>query len=487
MLTKLCCQLRDWLIACVEDALYTSICYIFLAYRGLSTIIRRMAPDTSMKAVAAPLAPTETPVETIERKTKCWLTIERSLTDANFANCNPQSQSKLYQLPKELRDLTFEYACTQSQDPRHKYRETAFYYRPGHTSRLKTHTSLLLTCRRVWLEANSLPMQQAEHCFWFQRGPYDPKGDGGWALNLRHERDRFSRFLRSLTMSNLQNLTYIHLFMQMFQALEFCQDGRLGLFFPDYYTQRGLRPKVFHVTIRQSDWWNWESDEQLSFTEGWVRFILRELQASGVEEFKLELETLVSKKGQLDPIVERLRGLEGKPAFIDPNDPESGEAPSFVINGPPQTWHWSRSPRLDDKDWPVFKDLSKLELLVTILTWKNRHPISNRQLTSQPLPPVRTQSSPWPLPFNTTPARSPSMILRNRSRRAMMSEVKWNVPTSFPWHADAMRWDSDEKARKVEDLRRQRFDRMLGDMEAEKLKLEWTACGSLLKFGGIAP
>ena len=189
-------------------------------------------------------------IDDIERKTKQSLSIKTALTDETLSKCNSQWQSPLYQLPKEIRDLIFLFASTQSPDPRHQYKPTAYYYRPGHTARLKTHTSLLLTCRRIWLEANHLPMQQAEHAFWLQRGYYDVEADKRWPLNVRREQHRYQNTLRSMTKANLSNLNYVHLFVQMFQAEQFLHDFIWDTFFPHDQVSRGFKPKLFHVTIR---------------------------------------------------------------------------------------------------------------------------------------------------------------------------------------------------------------------------------------------
>lgn len=189
-------------------------------------------------------------VKKIESRTKQVLSIETTLSDSNIAKCHPQWQSPLYQLPKEIRDLIFLFASTQSPDPRHEYREAAYYYRPGHTARLKTYTSFLLSCRKVWLEANSLPMQQAEHAFWFQRGPFDVEVDKRWPVNVRREQHRYRNKIQSMTNANLSNLTHIHLFLQMFQAEQFVNHYILDTFFSRDQLLRGLKPKVFHITIR---------------------------------------------------------------------------------------------------------------------------------------------------------------------------------------------------------------------------------------------
>ena len=478
--------LRRWLRETIETLGFYIHFVIFYA-STLRQIIFRRAPSQRkrVRQMAPEANRSETLVESIERRTRQCVTIEISLTDESLEKCNPQSESLLFGLPKELRDMIFEYASTQSPDPNHEYHENEFYCRPGHAARHKTNTSLLLTCRRAWLEAHAMPMQQAEHSFWFQRGPYDAQGDSGWAVNLRHERDRYARFLRCLTPANLRDLTYIHLFMQMFQAQEFNQTGRLALFFSDYYLRLGLRPKVFHVTIRQSDWWAWEHDHPLYLDERWVQAILDAPQLAGTELFKLELETIASKADQLNAILGRLQALVGTSLPVDPTNTTTVDERKFVCASPPKTWHWTRSSNLSGKMWPVFKDAKEVNLHVAVLIWRKQQskPVADSTLT-QVL--RRTDPSPsFPLQFHATPVHSPSMIMRLRSRRALMNEMRWNVPINFLHYAIALRSHSDDQAIKVENVQRDHFERMIGDMEANKLMQQWEASGSLLKFEGL--
>ena len=467
--------------------------FIFLVIPSFYRDIQRLLwkKRERKRPTAALTEKKETIVESIERETGHQVALETSLSEYNLAKCNQQSQCPLFQLPKELRDMILEYASSQSEDLKRRYEETSFYYRPGHTARLKTYTSLLFTCRRVWLEANSLPMKLAEHSFWFQRGPYDGDGDTGWAMNVRREHNRYDQFLRRLTTSNLQNLTYIHVFMQMFQTQQFDSPRRMELFIWDHYLKLGLKPKVFHVTIRQSDWWNWEIDQPLSFDERWVQSILDAPQLGGSETFKLELETLASKKDQLDPIVERLKRLEGNPTTVDPTDDANIQQNRFVFNAPPKAWEWTRSPRLDGRDWPVFKDLKELKLHVVSLLWRKQPSTTARLQNAVQDNTLRNLviaagqcSAGSSLPYDTTPVHTPAMIMRMRARRALMNEMKWSQVDNFSQFAASMQAWANEQAIRNETARRERFGRMFGDMEADRLMQQWKTNGSLLKFVG---
>lgn len=110
-------------------------------------------------------------MRSIETQTSPKLSIETLPTPANLALCNSQSQSPLFgTLPPEIRNYIFSLALLQYEDLANFYEKNALWYRPGHRARRIVSTSLLLTCRLVWLEANHWPMTQAVHCFWYHEG-----------------------------------------------------------------------------------------------------------------------------------------------------------------------------------------------------------------------------------------------------------------------------------------------------------------------------
>ena len=110
-------------------------------------------------------------IEYTETLTKLPVSIATQLTVDNLAKCHLQEQSPLFKVAAELRNLIFEYATQPYDDPESHYNSTDLYYRPEHRARHITSCSLLLSYRRVWLEANHLPMQQADHAFWFKDYP----------------------------------------------------------------------------------------------------------------------------------------------------------------------------------------------------------------------------------------------------------------------------------------------------------------------------
>lgn len=177
-------------------------------------------------------------VREIERQISRVVGIEAVECTSALSKCHPQDHSPIFaNLPREIRQFIWEYATAPYEDERHPYEKNEYYYRPGHTARIVSDTNLLLTCRRIWLEANALPMLQAEHCFWYYRAAPDA---------------RSPEWMAGLTNLNRANFGHLHLFAQMF-AIErlTCEAGRLRNYFLRSSPQKAdFQPRILHVTIR---------------------------------------------------------------------------------------------------------------------------------------------------------------------------------------------------------------------------------------------
>ena len=331
-------------------------------------------------------------------------------------------------------------------------------------------------------------MQRAEHTFWFLRGPYEDTGHSDWSRKVGVERHRYVRFLRSLTTSNLQNVRHVHLVMQMFQAEEFKHGSMVERFFSEYFLKQGFRPTIFKITIRQSDWWDWESDAPLRLDERSVQAILNAPQLGGVEVFQLELETEVRKREELERIVDGLQLLEGKAVPTDPTDAECLLTSRFIPNRQPITWQWNRSSKLDGKEWAIFKNIKELRLQVVTLTWRKQKPQMQKKVTNSLEAGEGTllylmREKPYMVPAFSDIA-APAEVLRMRARRAMLNETRWNQVDQFYHDAGILSIMSRDQAMKFENAQRHRFEMQMGDMVANSLTHEWEGKRSLLKFGG---
>ncbi|KAK4550241.1 hypothetical protein LTR36_003208 [Oleoguttula mirabilis] len=274
---------------------------------------------------------------------------------------NEQEASPLFSvLPPEIRDDIWAYATAPYEDPNGKFEETAYYYRPGHTARLRTDTALLLTCRRVWLEANALPMLQAEHSFYYHR-PAPDKKDPEWTAKL--------------TERNRQNFGHLHLFVQMYAIEGLRADtGCLRLFFLKTPALAGdFQPRLLHVTIRHTDWWNWEGEAPLRLQDMWVKALLDSPDLRSTHMLKLELETLDYKVDQLVPILERIKAFESeeKETHIVDGKPMKTK---FVLTREPETYTWEGPANINKQQFKHYADRNTLKYHVVTLTWKLTFP-----------------------------------------------------------------------------------------------------------------
>ncbi|KXS95896.1 hypothetical protein AC578_2643 [Pseudocercospora eumusae] len=98
----------------------------------------------------------------IEVKCGRYITIAADLSEGNLAKCHPQQQSPLFRLPPELRTLIWEYVSEPVFEQNISKPKLEFREHPDLCGRRKLHTSFLLVCRRLWLEANHMPISNAK-------------------------------------------------------------------------------------------------------------------------------------------------------------------------------------------------------------------------------------------------------------------------------------------------------------------------------------
>ncbi|KAK0837940.1 hypothetical protein LTS16_007340 [Friedmanniomyces endolithicus] len=393
---------------------------------------------------------------------------------------NDQAGSPLFSaLPRELRDLIWAFATAPYEDPKAKFENTAYYYRPGHTARLKTETAVLLTCRRVWLEANAFPMMQAEQSFYYYRGAPDGR-DPEWMARL--------------TKHNSQNLGELHLFIQM-GTIERLAGPTWSLrdYFLIHRPVRGdFQPRVFRLTIRHTDWWSWENDAPLRLQDTWVKALLDAPELRSTPILKLELETLDYKADQLAVIVDRIKKLES----AERSSHYVGDYPTmtrFELADEQDTSTWEGPTNIDGRVRQAYKDKATLTYHVVTLTW-------NLRFTSLPhasVPGLRRAS------VALSPDQNPLAVDENwgraegglkfwysailpRRREPRMTEwtegmKRYHFMLRF-W--TQVRWISRRQAELGEAVRRRQFEESCGAVLERRWAARWEAEKSLLKFVG---
>jgi hypothetical protein len=297
-------------------------------------------------------------LERIEKQTSKQISIETRPTPENLARCNPQSQSPLFnKIPPELRNRIFSLALLQHEDLADPYEKHDYCYRPGHRARRIVSASLLQTCRLVWLEANHWPMAQAVHNFWFDD---DRRPEWTHTIFFGSEDDRVDGFFAQLTNTQHSRVKHLHIFAQMYW-LE-CSFAQSTVW--KCLAREPLDLETFTVTIRHSDWWDWEADAPLSLDSSWVEEMLRSPRARRVAEIRLELETLESKVDQLRAIVDKLR-LVGEAG-------EGEEAQWEVVVDPLEETTWSGPVNLDRVQHAIYAHCDKLDYRVITMKWRRR-------------------------------------------------------------------------------------------------------------------
>lgn len=277
------------------------------------------------------------PAAAIEAETKRKLTIKTLVTSDNLARCHAQEQSPLFRVPAELRDEIFACATLPYEDfnPRYQneHNQNACSPRLGHQIRQTTSTSILLTCRRAWLEANHLPLQQAMPTFWHTAPNRRPE----WAADSNSsERSRLVQFMQGLTSNNRRNLEHVRIFAQT-AYLECHSRSLIHAVLPPVQTQAQnhafAAPRVLTIKIRPRDWSSWRHGGRLG--TAWMEELLSTPLPSNtrLREIRLELEMLETKAGLLDQAVLDMEAIE--PAVTRD---QRGAARRFVLHDSAIDW-----------------------------------------------------------------------------------------------------------------------------------------------------
>ncbi|KAI0107526.1 hypothetical protein GGR51DRAFT_515879 [Nemania sp. FL0031] len=330
---------------------------------------------------------------------------------------NPQLASPLFngRIPAEIRNLIFEYAVTEFPSPRariikadscvqqshdlipipelpspsavesvvervrgqiqgialsrHRMRpfimshtrqpQDGFdWLRFDNTEPMRVGTTLLLTCRRAYLEAHSLPLLQTEQRFYCFRGPFGG-GEGGsrtdigefitgWLSNPAPTKD----------LSQKDLVRSVRLFTQQYwleDSFQSCVNGSLW-----FANLEHLR-----ITLRRSDWWDWERGAPLrinpfkgnchhrhtvdlmhrdmstetgnvEFTEGaWGRAFSR---MSKLKTLTIDFETSEDKRAEMDVIVSW--ALKWRFPLLDGRHLSTGGRPASKMSWRGLKHHW---------------------------------------------------------------------------------------------------------------------------------------------------
>ena len=248
---------------------------------------------------------------------------------------NPQSASPFFsQIPAEIRHLIYEFALLASPDPLRPFSKHSWHYRPGYTHARYININLLLTCRRIYLEADHLAVSLNEHLIYspVHRGPPGNKPYLLYSPSTSSSSNRSKR-RGHLKHAQRERVQQVHIFAPQlwledwnFQWRDYCKswsDCNFGI-----GDDRNEHPPRLKITMRHTDWWYfllgensplaldakfegrspprlWIPDDAPFMPNSWgSRFKL----LRGLQVFELELETLQHKKEELDAVIERAYG-----------------------------------------------------------------------------------------------------------------------------------------------------------------------------------
>jgi hypothetical protein len=258
-----------------------------------------------------------------------------------------QAQSTLFSvLPGEIRNHIWNYALADYQDETQLYDDATCYKRPDYLAPRKTDTVLLRTCKRIYQEAWFLPWTNAEQTFYLTSSDRRPP-------RTTTPNDMQKTLIAISKTQTMPIIQHVRVFPQLY-ALE------SGQRLQDILNLKFFYPKVITITIRHTDWWFWESDNNLHFDATWVDFCRF---PNSLTELRVAFESLERKKEQIDDVVKQ--AMEGW-VFRRKDDTELS-----AKDCQPEIMRWSGSATWGHHRW--IRDETgpnKLDYYVSTVTWR---------------------------------------------------------------------------------------------------------------------
>ncbi|KAI4740150.1 hypothetical protein E4T50_09409 [Aureobasidium sp. EXF-12298] len=278
-----------------------------------------------------------------------WFTMANPESNISITtdSAHEQSQSALFSiLPGEIRNHIWNYALAEYQDETQLYDDATCYKRPEYLAPRKTETMLLRTCKRIYQEAWFLPWTNAEQIFYLtssDRRPPRTTTPSAMQKTL-------------LAISKTQTMPIIQ-HVRVFPQLYMLENGQTlqGILNLDFFY-----PKVITITIRHTDWWYWESDNNLHLDATWVDFCRF---PNSLTELRVAFESLERKKDQIDDVVKQ--AMEGW-VFRRKDGTELSAS-----DCKPEIMRWSGSATWGHHRW--LRDETspnKLDYYVSTVTWR---------------------------------------------------------------------------------------------------------------------
>jgi len=225
------------------------------------------------------------------------IAVQQKLLDiqSSSASSHQQDQSPLFAIiPPEIRSQIFSLALTQCEDTSIEYDQDTCYKRPGYLAPKKTYTDLLRTCKRVYHEAWFMPWSNAEHVFYFAWDSRKPPG----TIEPMQMHDHLWRIFE-LRDQEPDEIEYARIFAQLCELEH-------GNRFRHLCDIAFFKPRRMSITIRHTDFWNWESNQPMRIRGDWIQ------QASlpdSVREVSIDFESTIQRQDQVDFLADKAASL----------------------------------------------------------------------------------------------------------------------------------------------------------------------------------
>lgn len=162
----------------------------------------------------------------------------------------------------------------------------------------------------------------------------------------------FDTFFTSLPPSASASLSHVRLFTQMYW-LESGHNLLTCLSHPNFHAS------TLTITIRYSDWWNWEDNAPLTMNIAWLR---RFRGNPELREMRVEYETLSWKREEMMRIVERNKGVEVGVG--------GGEGYLSARGTGLEEWRWRGTSRVGGRTWGHHGGGETVEYVVVRDRWR---------------------------------------------------------------------------------------------------------------------
>lgn len=323
----------------------------------------------------------------------------------------------LTKIPAEIRTEIFTLVLQSypDQSPEREYHRCEAYVRPGYSAPLVTCTAVLRTCRAVYQEYWQFPFFLREQIYWAALQEWCCPPAYNLATALKKLRSSFPMlWLR-------QEFRDLRVFAQVY-SLE--KDGIMNRIL-----NVGIRPHIITITIRHTDWFNWENGP-LKLEGKWTRGVSKVLPTS-VRQLIIELETVRRMKEQVDELASQMMEK-----WLFKREDGVTLSPQSVAYS---TWS-GKSMRSDDR-WARYGTAqSRIEYYIASVhfRWDENDPRtythrSNQQLRHynpewRPLPVIQEPMNPPPVFEETLPPQNQQLAVPRFMRDTISSTLKKRSP-----------------------------------------------------------